>query len=214
MIVVAGNFVLLSFITLEETQNSERMKNLMYKFMLLPLLAVLLVSCMPATPAPSGPCELTAANAADIYNRPSAASDVFGTFGPSDKVQPTAKTADGFYGFEPGTAQAGNVGLFRLRWVLKTIDINVTPGCGSIPTVVAPIAGICYAMMTEDTSIFSSPDTTSALVTTMHRNDYAMVTARNPGWLTLDLNVASPSMNSLGYLEENSLGGFNGPCSF
>jgi len=186
----------------------------MNRILLLTALVTLLASCRPVTPAPSGPCELTTANAVDIYNRASAAADVFGTFGPSDKALPTAKTADGFYGFEPGTAQAGNVGLFRLRWVLKTIEINLTAGCASIPTVVAPIAGICYAMMTEDTPIFSSPDTTSALVTTMHRNDYAMVTAHNPGWFTLDLNVASPSMNKLGYLEENKLGGFNGPCSF
>jgi len=111
---------------------------------------------------------------------------VFGTFTSSDTAQATAKTADGFYGFEPGTAQAGNV---------------------------APIAGICYAMMIEDTSIFSTPDTTSALVTTMHKNDYAMITAHSPGWFTLDLNVASPSTDKLGYLEESKLGGFNGPCS-
>ncbi len=191
----------------------------MYRFLLLTTLAVLLASCMPTatppqTPTPSGPCEISATNPVTIYQRPSAASDVFGTFTSSDTAQATAKTADGFYGFEPGTAQAGNVGLFRLRWVLKTIDITLSPGCAGLPTVVAPIAGICYAMMIEDTSIFSSPDTTSALVTTMHKNDYAMITAHNPGWFTLDLNVASPSMDSLGYLEENKLGGFNGPCNF
>jgi len=191
------------------------MKNLMYRFLLLTTLAALLASCIPTpTPAPSGPCNISAVNAVDIYNRPSAASDVFGTFTSSDTAQATAKTTDGFYGFEPAVPQAGNVGLFRLRWVLKTIDITLSPGCASLPTVVAPIAGICYAMMIEDTSIFSSPDTTSALVTTMHRNDYAMITAHNPGWFTLDLNVASPSMDKLGYLEENKLGGFNGPCSF
>jgi len=187
----------------------------MYRFLLLTTLAVLLASCMPTlTPTPSGPCNISTANPVDIYQRPSAASDVFSTFTSSDTAQPTAKTADGFYGFEPGTAQAGNVGLFRLRWVLKTIDVTLSPGCASLPTVVAPIAGICYAMMIEDTSIFSNPDTTSALVTTMHKNDYAMITAHNPGWFTLDLNVASPSMDTLGYLEENKLGGFNGPCSF
>ena len=38
-------------------------------------------------------------------------------------------------------------------------------------------------------------DITSALVTTMHRNDYVMITAHNPGWFTLDLNVASSSMD-------------------
>ena len=187
----------------------------MYKFLLLALLAILLASCMPtATPTPSGPCEISAANPVTIYQRPSAASVEFGTFGPGMTFQPSAKTADGFYGFEPGDAQAGNVGLFRLRWVLKTIDVNLSPNCANLPTVVAPIAGICYDMMMEDTPIYSSPDTASALVTTMHLNDYAMVVAHNPGWYTLDLNVASPSMDKLGYLEESKLGGFNGPCSF
>jgi hypothetical protein len=153
------------------------------------------------------------ANPVNIYNRASAAADVFGTFGPSDTAQPTARTADGFYGFDPGTAQAGNVGLFRLRWVLKTIDVTLSPGCASLPVVVAPIAGICYAMMMGDTPIYSSADTTSGLVTTMHMNDYAMITAHAPGWFTLDLNVASPSMDSLGYLQESQLGGLNGDCS-
>ena len=219
----AGNLVFLAFITLdaEKNQNSERMKDLMYRFLLLTMHASLLASCMPTatvtpsqTPSPSGPCDLSFVNPVAIYNRASAAADVFGTVGPGETFQPSAKTADGFYGFEPGDAQAGNVGLFRLRWVLKTIDVTTSTGCTNLPTVVAPIAGICYAMMIEDTPIFSSPDTTSALVTTMHMNDYAMITAHNPGWFTLDLNVASTSLDSLGYSEESKLGGFNGPCSF
>src|SRR5688572_26794105 len=101
----------------------------MYKFLLLAILASLLASCMPtATPTPAGPCELSGTNAVTIYQRPSAASDEFGTFGPGQTFQPSAKTADGFYGFEPGDAQAGNVGLFRLRWVLKTVDVTTSPG--------------------------------------------------------------------------------------
>jgi hypothetical protein len=148
----------------------------------------------------------------NIYNRPSAASDVFGTFGPGDTFHASARTADGFYGFEPGSAQAGNVGIFRLRWVLKTVDVTASPGCASLPIVVAPIAGICYAMMMGDTPIYSSADAASALLTTMHMNDYAMITGHEPGWFTLDLNVASPAMDNLGYLQESQLGGLNGPC--
>lgn len=184
----------------------------MHRFLLLTVLGFLVVSCRPtATPAVS--CDLTPTHSVTLYQRPSAASDVFGTFGPGGAIHPTAKTADGFYGFDPGIAQAGNVGLFRLRWVLKTIDITATTGCASLPAVVAPIAGICYDMMMGDTPIYSSPDTTSTPVTTMHLNDYAMVIAHITGWYILDLNVASPSMDNLGYIEETKLGGFNGPCS-
>lgn len=186
----------------------------MSKFLLLITLFTVLVACTPTTPTATASCTISATNAVTIYQRASAAANQFSTLSSGETVEASAKTADGFYGFEPGIAQAGNVGLFRLRWVLKTNDVTTSSGCASIPTVVAPIAGICYDMMMEDTPIYSSPNTTSTLVTTMHAKDYAMVIAHNPGWYTLDLNVASPSKNSLGYVEETKLGGFNGPCSF
>jgi hypothetical protein len=206
------------------------MDSLMKRILALATFILVLAACTPAptlpptipptipptlvpTVVPPGPCDLSVSNAVNIYNRPSAASSVFGTFGPSDTAHPTARTADGFYGFDPGTAQAGNVGLFRLRWVLKTVDVTLSSGCASLPVVVAPIAGICYAMMMGYTPIYSSPDAASGLVTTMHMNDYAMITAHNPGWFTLDLNVGSPSTDSLGYLQEDQLGGLNGDCT-
>jgi hypothetical protein len=183
----------------------------MRKLFFIAALMALLTSCLP-TPPPSGACNISTANPATIYVLPSAAATVFGTLSPGETVEATAKTADGFYGFDPGVAQAGNVGLFRLRWILKTNDVTTTPGCAGIPTVVGPITGICYAMIDHDTPIYSSPDTTSALVTTLHRDDYEMITAHASGWFTLDLNVGSPSLGSLGYLEESALGGVKGPC--
>jgi hypothetical protein len=47
----------------------------------------------------------------------------------------------------------------------------------------------------------------------MHLNDYAMVTASATGWFTLDLNVGTAGIDNLGFLQDSSLGGFNGPCS-
>ncbi len=187
----------------------------MRKLFLLVALSILLIGCLPTptpTPAPSGSCDISVANPAPIYKRPSAAADEFSTLSPGETVQATAKTADGFYGFDPGVAQAGNVGIFRLRWVLRTHDMSTSAGCAGIPTVVGPITGICYAMIDHDTPIYSSAATSSALVTTLHSGDYAMIAAQAPGWFTLDLNVGSPSMNNLGYLQESDLGGFNGPC--
>jgi len=194
----------------------------MRKLLCIPMLAALFTSCMPTPTAPpltvtptaaaSASCDISATAPVTVYRLPSAAADEFGTLGPGETVQATARTADGFYGFDPGVAQAGNVGLFRLRWALKTHDLTLGPGCSGLPTVVAPIAGICYGMMVQDTPVYSSPDTTSALVTTLHLDDYAMVTTHDPGWYTLDLNVASPSTDSLGYMEEGLLGGFHGPC--
>ncbi len=179
-------------------------------FLLIPVL--LLAACTPPSPTPAGSCQLTPVNPVTVYMRASASADQFGTLG-SETIQPTVRTADGFYGFEPGVAQAGNVGLFRMRWVLKTHDVTTSSGCASLPTVIAPIAGICYAMIMTDSPIYSSPNASSSVLVTMHLNDYAMVTASATGWFTLDLNVGTAGIDNLGYLQDSSLGGFNGPCS-
>jgi hypothetical protein len=108
MTMAAGNFVFPAFITveIEKNQNSERMKDLMYRFPLLTMLAILLASCMPTatvtpsqTPSPSGPCDLSFVNPVDIYNRASAAADVFGTVGPGETFQPSAKNRGWFLWF-------------------------------------------------------------------------------------------------------------------
>jgi hypothetical protein len=197
---------------------------------LLAPISLLLVSCLLApalTPTPAGAlpptqtpaasgagsCTITVANnPATVYNRPSASADQFGMLQVGETAEPTAKTADSFYGFEPGVAQAGNIGIFRLRWILKTHDVSTTGGCASIPTVVGPISGICYAMIGSDSSIYTSASASSAQIATYHSGDYAMITAHAAGWFTLDLNVGSPSMDDIGYLKESDLGGLNGPC--
>lgn len=182
----------------------------MRKLILLLISALLLASCTPS-PSPVGTCEATALNPVTVYMRASAAADQFGSLGAS-AIHPTVKTADGFLGFDPGVAQAGNSGLFRMRWVLKTHDLTTSSGCTSLPTVTAPIAGICYAMIMADTPIHSSADAASSVLVTLHLNDYVMITASAPGWYTLDLNVGTTNLNNLGYLKDTDLGGLNGPC--
>ena len=190
----------------------KNMEDYMRKLIFLLISALLLASCAPS-PTSTGTCVVTAVNSVTAYFRASASTDEqFGTLGASQTVQATVRTADGFFGFDPGVAQAGNSGLFRMRWVLKTHEVTTSPGCTSLPTVTSPIAGICYAMIMTDTSIYSSPDATSSVLVTLHLNDYAMVTASAPGWYTLDLNVGTAGIENLGYLQDSNLGGFNGPC--
>ena len=38
-----------------------------------------------------------------------------------------ARTAEGWVGFDPGVAQAGNIGLAHHRWVF--INITISPSC-------------------------------------------------------------------------------------
>lgn len=54
------------------------------------------------------------------------------------------KTADGWWGFEPGVAQAASSGLFRLRWVLEgTSGLTFGGDCEGVPVVPGPEAGVC-----------------------------------------------------------------------
>ncbi len=166
-----------------------------------------------STPTPAVSCRIEPHDTAvPIYQRPSIAADQFGMLAAGQPVQATARTADGFYGFDPGVAQAGNYGLFRLRWILRTEDISTEPGCANVPVVVGPITGVCYAMFDHDTPLYSNPVTGAAVIATYHMGDYAMIAGHAPGWFTLDLNVGSPSMETLGFLKQNDLGGLNGPC--
>jgi len=178
----------------------------MRKLILALAFCMFLTACNPKTP-----CQLTAANTVTIYNRPSAAADVFSSLGAGETVQPAVKTADGFYGFDPGVAQAGNVGVFRNRWIFKTYQVDLAGNCTALPTVVGPITNLCYAMSMGDTPVYTSADAASAVITTLHVGDYAHVLGTAPGWVQVDLNVGSESINNTGWVQDGAIG-YNGGC--
>ena len=87
--------------------------------------ATILASCTPT--APAGPCEFTANVPLTAYRLPDGTSDVFGTISTGETFEALARTADGWLGFDPGVAQAGNVGLARNRWV--QLNASLSPSC-------------------------------------------------------------------------------------
>ena len=76
------------------------------------VLSVLLAACTP-----SGPCYINPNTPLTAYRLPDASSDVFGPFPPADTYRALARTTDGWVGFDPGIAQAANIGLAHHRWV-------------------------------------------------------------------------------------------------
>jgi hypothetical protein len=69
----------------------------------------------------------TANTAITAYRLPDDSSDVFGTISAGETHDALARTADGWVGFDPGVAQAANVGLARHRWIL--LNASITPAC-------------------------------------------------------------------------------------
>jgi len=81
-------------------------------------------------------CNLTPTTNLTVYRWSSAALDVFGTMGPDLTVQVLGRTSDGWYGFDPAVAQAGNIGFARLRWVKPGAgQANTSGNCASVPLV-------------------------------------------------------------------------------
>ena len=164
-----------------------------------------------ATPGPAGTCELHVASDTTVYNRPSLSADAFGTLTSEETLQPTAVTADGWFGFDPGVAQAANVGPFRLRWVQNGPDLTTTGDCAGLPIIVGPPPGVCFEMFMETTDIHPSPDATSAMIATAQSQDYAAAIGQTTGWYLLDLSLGSLGIAQQGWMPE-AAGNFNGPC--
>ena len=80
------------------------------------------------------PCVFTVHETVTAYRLPDETSTPFTVFQPGDAWEVLARTADGWLGWDPGVAQAGNIGLARHRWVRQ--NISVSPSClDSVPLV-------------------------------------------------------------------------------
>ena len=95
---------------------------LSFSVILILIIGFSLTGCLPP-----GPCEFTGNTALTVYRLPNASSEVFGTLPAGETHEILARTANGWIGFDPGVAQAGNTGLARHRWVL--LNATLSPFC-------------------------------------------------------------------------------------
>lgn len=86
---------------------------------------VILAGC--TIPSSSESCMFTASTPLTAYRLPDDTSIVFGVVSSGDAYEVLAQTADGWVGFDPGFAQAGNIGLAHHRWVL--LNAVISPSC-------------------------------------------------------------------------------------
>lgn len=160
----------------------------------------------------AGACNFTASDEVTIYTRPHLSADVFSTQGAGFSIQPTARTSNGWYGFDPGVAQAANIGSFRLRW-LPPGSKTLTGGCASLPVVWAPLPGICYDMPMDVTNVYETPDTSATVAATLHLGEFAEVLGMHPSgdWAQVDLGPGNTGSHVKGWVEASTLN-LNGPC--
>jgi hypothetical protein len=73
------------------------------------------------------PCQFVSYSSLTVYRLPDTGSDIFGTLPSGATHEVLAYTADGWLGFDPGVAQAGNIGLAHHRWV--QLNAIIDPAC-------------------------------------------------------------------------------------
>jgi murein DD-endopeptidase MepM/ murein hydrolase activator NlpD len=75
--------------------------------------------------APSNPGGLT------VYTQSDLNSPVFGTLAQGQYVELLGRSLNGWYGFDPGVAQAGNTGAARLRWIPLDSALSYRGSCAT-----------------------------------------------------------------------------------
>lgn len=167
----------------------------------------------PSGSVSGGTCELNAVSDVTLYYRPSTGAEVF-------SVQPAGftqtfgdRTSDGWLGFDPGVAQAANIGSFRLRWIPPN-----TPGlsgdCINLRIVWGPPPGVCFDQtMMEGTKVYASPDTSSDVLAALNVGDFAAITGvtADGDWAYVDLGPGNTGSTVEGWVESSTLN-VNGPC--
>ena len=102
-----------------------KIRSCLFIILALFLSSILLAGCNP--PPSTEPCTFTANEPLTAYRLPDSTSDIFGVISTGETFKVLAHTAEGWVGFDPGVAQAGNIGLAHHRWVL--LNATLSPSC-------------------------------------------------------------------------------------
>lgn len=165
-------------------------------------------------PDEAGECTLVTSVMAPVYARPSDQADVFAEVGAGFETVVTTRTVDGWAGFDPGVAQAANIGIFRSRWIFFE-DASFSGGCLSLPEeswTPDPVA--CYTMPMESVQVHADADVTSDVLAALEIQDFAAVLGlTSDGWAQVDLGLGNTGLTGIGWMDQAALNLNGSACS-
>ena len=162
-------------------------------------------------PSGEGECTLVTDGATSIYYRPSREARVFIDAGSGFEVVLSGRTADGWLGFNPGMAQAANIGPFRLRWIHME-DVSLSGNCVALNEVWPPLPGVCYTMPMDRVEVHQSPSLDSDLVAWLDAAEFAAVLGVvGDNWAQVDFSPGNTGLDFVGWVERSTLN-LNGAC--
>jgi photosystem II stability/assembly factor-like uncharacterized protein len=158
------------------------------------------------------PCKLTVSSEVTAYDRPNLEAEIFATMPLDMSFYVEARTEDGWIGFDPAYAQAGNIGVFHHRWVQETNDIVLEGDCSDIPIVVGPPPGVCLTMPFGYIPIYAEPDTSSKVVIILQPEDFVEVVGKTEdNWILVNLSVGNLEIAGTGWIVDDHVS-LIGPC--
>ncbi len=145
-------------------------------------------------------CILVCIDSVDVFNRPDSSAVFMIKLAPDNQVVISGRTVDGWLGFDPGVAQAANIGSFRLRWISGDAQYVTDGVLSSVPVVWGPKAGITYAMIYESSPLYSEPDNNSAVVDSVPASCTAGIVSRTEDWYLIDLSIGPMGLDIDGWI--------------
>ncbi len=145
-------------------------------------------------------CTLICSDSVDVFTRPDSSALFMSRLAPRNQVEVSGRTEDGWLGFDPGVAQAANIGSFRLRWIAGDAGFVIDGELESVPVVWGPAAGIAYAMIYEALPLYSEPDKYSVIVDSIPSSSAAGIVARTDDWYLLNLSIGPLAQDSEGWI--------------
>lgn len=145
-------------------------------------------------------CILICLDSINVLTRPDSSAMLMVRLAPGDQVVLSGRTIDGWLGFDPGVAQAANIGSFRLRWIPGYTRYVIDGELSTVPVVWGPRAGITYAMIYQTLPLYSKPDSNSAVVDSVPSFSAAGVVLRTEDWYLLDLSIGPLGQDIEGWI--------------
>lgn len=157
-----------------------------------------------AFPWPSGPgtCTMTTTGSVTLYERPSTEAQIFSEVGAGETAIVIGRTADGWVGFDPGVAQAANIGVFRMRWAFFD-DVSLTGNCVGVPELTwVPAPDLCYWQPMASANVYTTTNTSSTILATLEPEQYASVSGfTTDGWAQVDLGAGNTGFTGTGWVQ-------------
>lgn len=164
-------------------------------------------------PDEAGTCTLLTTETVTLYDRPSTEAQIFSEVGADFSAVVNGRTVDGWVGFDPGIAQAANIGVFRLRWAFFD-TVSLSGSCVDVPQLAwVPDPTLCYTMPMESVNVYTGTNTSASVLATLNVEDFASVSGySSDGWAQVDLGAGNTGLTGIGWMQQADLNLNGGLC--